>query len=109
MAAENILIALSNVMASLIILFYYLLFFAKGFIFHSRKLLSIIIIFLVIHVFIFITDADHLVIITVLGILPAVDLFCCRNRIYNLFMIIPACLFYTLRAFFPMFIIQMIT
>ncbi len=109
MAAENILIALSNVMASLIILFYYLLFFAKGFIFHSRKLLSIIIIFLVIHVFIFITDADHLVIITVLGILPAVDLFCCRNRIYNLFMIIPACLFYTLTAVFPMFIIPLIT
>lgn len=67
------------------------------------------IIFLALHVFIFITDADHLVIITVLGILPAVDFFCCRNRIYNLFMIIPACLFYTLTAVFPMFIIPLIT
>ncbi len=75
MAAENILISVSNVMASLIILFYYLLFFAKGFTSHTRKLLSIILIFLVIHVFVFITDADHLVTITVLGILPAVDFF----------------------------------
>ncbi len=109
MAAENILISVSNVMASLIILFYYLLFFAKGFTSHARKLLSIILIFLVIHVFVFITDADHLVTITVLGILPAVDFFCCRNRIYNLFMIIPACLFYTLTAVFPMFMIPLIT
>ncbi len=109
MAAENILIHLSNVMASLIILFYYLLFFARGFTSPIRKLLSIIIVFLVIHVFIFITDADQLVTITVLGILPAVDFFCCRNRIYNLFMIIPACLFYTLTAVFPMFIIPLIT
>ncbi len=109
MAAENILVSVSNVMASLIILFYYLLFFAKGFTSHTRKLLSIIVIFLVIHVFVFITDADHLVTITVLGILPAVDFFCCRNRIYNLFMIIPACLFYTLTAVFPMFMIPLIT
>ncbi|MFG6338690.1 MAG: hypothetical protein K1W31_09730, partial [Lachnospiraceae bacterium] len=71
MAAENILISVSNVMASLIILFYYLLFFAKGFTSHARKLLSIILIFLVIHVFVFITDADHLVTITVFCLRPA--------------------------------------
>ena len=109
MEAANILVCLSNVMASLILLFYYLLFFAKGFTPHIRKLLSIIIVFLVIHVFIFITEADLLVVIAVLGILPVVDIFCCSNRIYNLFMIIPAFLFYVLTAIFPMFLIPLIT
>lgn len=109
MAAENILVSLSNVMASLIILFYYLLFFAREFTAHMKKLRFILIVFLVIHVFVFITDADQLVVISVLGILPAVDFFCCRSRIYNLFMIIPACLFYTLTTVFPMFMIPLIT
>lgn len=108
-AAASILVYLSNVMASLMILFYYLLFFANGFTHHIRKLLSIIMVFLVIHVFISITDADHLVAISVLGILPVVNFFCCRNHIYNLFMIIPACLFYALTAIFPLFLIPMIT
>ena len=109
MTAANILIYLSNIMALLIILFYYLLFFAKGFTPHIRKLLSIIVVFLVIHVVIIITDANYLVAISVLGILPAVDFFCCHNHIYNLFMIIPACLFYTLTAVFPLFLIPMLT
>lgn len=109
MAASDILVCLSNVMASLIILLYYLLFFAKGYTHPSRKLVSILFVFLVIHIFIVITNADHLVAITVLGILPVVDIFCCRSRIYNLLMIIPAFLFYALTAIFPMFIIPLIT
>lgn len=109
MAASDILVCLSNVMASLIILFYYLLFFAKGYTHPIRKLVSILFVFLVIHIFIVITNADHLVAITVLGILPVVDIFCCRSRIYNLLMIIPAFLFYALTAIFPMFIIPLIT
>lgn len=107
--AANILVYLSNVMASLIILFYYLLFFVKGYTPHIRKLLSIIIVFVVIHVFICMTNADQLVAISVLGILPVVDIFCCRNRIYNLLMIIPAFLFYALTAVFPLFLIPLIT
>ncbi len=109
MAASDILVFFSNVMASLIILFYYLLFFAKGYTHPIRKLISILFVFLVIHIFIAITNADHLVAITVLGILPVVDIFCCRSRIYNLLMIIPAFLFYALTAIFPMFIIPLIT
>ncbi|MDE7019553.1 MAG: hypothetical protein K2P23_01430, partial [Lachnospiraceae bacterium] len=109
METANILVCLSNVMASLILLFYYLLFFARGFTHHIRKLLSIIIVFLVIHAFIFVTEADYLVAIAVLGILPVVDIFCCSNRIYNFFMILPAFLFYVLTAVFPMFLIPLIT
>lgn len=109
MTTANILVYISNVMASLIILFYYLLFFVKGFTHHIRRLLSIIIVFLMIHVFTSILDTDPLVTISVLGILPVVDVFCCRNRIYNLFMIIPAFLFYALTAIFPMFLIPLIT
>lgn len=109
MTTANILVYLSNVMASLIILFYYLLFFVKGFTHNIKKLLSIIIVFLAIHIFISITNAEQLVAISVLVILPVVDIFCCRSRIYNLFMIIPACLFYALTAVFPLLIISMIT
>lgn len=109
MTTADILVYFSNIMASLILLFYYLLFFAKGFTNQTRRLLSIIMVFLVIQAFVSIADADYLVAISVLGILPAVDIFCCRNRIYNLFMIIPACLFYALTAIFPMFIIPMTT
>lgn len=109
MTAANILVYLSNVMASLIILLYYLLFFVKGFTPHVRKLLSIIIVFLAIHVFVSITNADYLVAISVLGILPVVDFFCCHNCIYNLFMIIPACFFYALTAVFPLYMLPMIT
>ena len=109
MTAANILISISNVMASLIILFYYLLFFVKGCTHHIRRLLSIIVVFLVIHVITSIIDVDPLVTISVLGILPVVDIFCCSNRIYNLFMIVPAFLFYALTAIFPMFLIPLIT
>lgn len=109
MLPAYILVCLSNVMATLIILFYYLLFFAKGFTNRSRRLVTIIIAFLALHAAISITDADFLVTVSVLGILPVVDFFCCRNRIYNLFMMLPACLFYMLTAIFPLFIIPLIT
>ncbi len=109
MTAANILVSISNVMASLIILFYYLLFFVKGCTHHIRRLLSIIVVFLVIQIIASIIDVDPLVTISVLGILPVVDILCCRNRIYNLFMIIPAFLFYALTAIFPMFLIPLIT
>lgn len=109
MLTAYVLVYLSNVMASLIILFYYLLFFVRGFTNRGRRFLAIIFVFLVIHAPVSLTDIDFLVTITVLGILPVVDLFCCRNRIYNLFMIIPAVLFYVLTAVFPMFIIPLIT
>lgn len=109
MLISYVLVYLSNVMASLIILFYYLLFFVKGFTNRGRRFLSIIFVFLVIHALVSLTDVDYLVTITVLGILPVVDLFCCRNRIYNLFMIIPAILFYVLTAVFPMFMVPLIT
>ncbi len=109
MTTADILVCLSNIMASLILLFYYLLFFAKDYNSPIRKLLSIILIFLGIHIFIALMDADYLVAITVLGILPVVDISCCRSRIYNFFMIIPAFLFYALTAVFPMFIVPLIT
>lgn len=109
MLPAYILVYLSNVMATLILLFFYLLFFVKGFTNPRRRFVTVIIVFLVLHALISITDADFLVTVSVIGILPAVDFFCCRNRIYNLFMIIPSLLFYVLTAIFPLFIIPLIT
>lgn len=104
-----ILSYLSNTMALLIIMFFYLLFFVKGFTLNIRKLFSIIAVFLIINALTSISGDDIFVIISVLGILPVIDILCCRNRIYNLFMIIPSYLFYALMSVFPAFIIRLIT
>lgn len=104
-----VLAYLSNVMASLIIMLFYLLFFVKGFTYNRRKLICIIVVFLLIHLIITITDADNFVTISVLGILPVIDIFCCRNRIYNLLMIFPSFLFYALMDIFPTYIVFLIT
>lgn len=104
-----ILSYLSNMMALLIIMFFYLLFFVKGFTLNIKKLFSIIAVFLIINAFTSVSGDDIFVIISVLGILPAIDIFCCRNRIYNLFMIIPSYLFYALMSVFPAYIIRLIT
>lgn len=104
-----ILSYLSNTMALLIIMFFYLLFFVKGFTLNIRKLFSIIAVFLIINALTSISGDDIFVIISVLGILPVIDILCCRNRIYNLFMIIPSYLFYALMSVFPAYIIRLIT
>lgn len=99
----------SNAMALSILLLLYLLFFVKGFTFNGRRLFYIMAAFLVINVFTSVSGNDIPVICSVLGILPAVDILCCRNRIYNLFMILPSYLFYILMAVLPEFIIRLIT